>query len=401
MDVVVLEAVNAPPRPLIAVRSGAARRQMRMRANHAFQISEPPSGLAAKALEVTLFHHLASFAIPAETPQTELVCNVPVRNVDGSSSEVKLRVKPERPKGEAAADGGEGGAESRDYLDKHELEKRVQELIQDVLTEQPSDPFGYMRDRLRRQRSAPEEEVGRAVAAGAATGSEADAAVALVAEAVLLAAPASRALAAGLQQAAGVYLQEGLAAEGAVAGVRMVSCGRAGASDVTVVGSDDGVAFWAAVGRLAADGELLLDLSAAGGASEARGACKEGRVDFAGGATWSKISRLEDLKGGFEPATDALPGLYMDQRHAQAGAFAGARLIAESAEGGVTVVGTDDGADFWTLAGSKQDGALEIDFGPRGGQKVAAKIAGGCISFEDGASWSRHSSAAASPAPAG
>jgi len=91
-------------------------------------------------------------------------------------------------------------------------------------------------------------------------------------------------------------------------------------------------------------------------------------------------------------------GLYMDRRTSQAGVLAGMRLLAESPDGSLTVVGSDDGAHFWALTGSKKDGSLEIDFSPLGGRRLRAASANQELNFEDGSSWALQS---ATSQPAG
>merc|ERR1719150_863492 len=89
-------------------------------------------------------------------------CGIHVRDTDGEASRVKLRIrrnrealaandKIETPKAPAAQD---SVGVTRDYLDHHQLQQRIQSLIQDVLREQPDDPYRYTLEQLRRSQAA-------------------------------------------------------------------------------------------------------------------------------------------------------------------------------------------------------------------------------------------------------
>ncbi|CAE8622744.1 unnamed protein product [Polarella glacialis] len=94
-------------------------------------------------------------------PQT--TCSIPVRRPDGTASQVKLCVRRSDP---ASANGTNGVQEdclgvTKDYLDHHHLQQRVQGLIQDVLRDQPLDPYRYMMEALRKvqaERAPPPEQ---------------------------------------------------------------------------------------------------------------------------------------------------------------------------------------------------------------------------------------------------
>ena len=77
-------------------------------------------------------------------------------------------------------------------------------------------------------------------------------------------------------------------------------------------------------------------------------------------------------------AAPGLGGEYTDPNHyvAGAGSFAGTRMVSDNFMDKttlrITLVGSDDGIEFWTLFGEWIDptaGKLVIDFSPKGGPK--------------------------------
>eukprot|EP00929_Paragymnodinium_shiwhaense_P095492 TRINITY_DN5665_c0_g1_i1.p1 TRINITY_DN5665_c0_g1~~TRINITY_DN5665_c0_g1_i1.p1 ORF type:complete len:329 (+),score=84.62 TRINITY_DN5665_c0_g1_i1:106-1092(+) len=164
MEVTVLEAQGPPSRPVLAVSSGAVRRQAKLQVNQPFVIPHPRG---KSSIEVSLFQQLACQVLP-ESACDEAVCSIPVRRPDGGSSQVKLRLSrsdslpakeakpsplpsppveqfPSKPPVE-----DEEAARTRQYLEQHQLQYCIQGLIQDVLQEQPTDPYRYMLQQLRR-----------------------------------------------------------------------------------------------------------------------------------------------------------------------------------------------------------------------------------------------------------
>lgn len=144
-----LEVTNPPTKPVLAIHAGSVRRQAKLEVNQPFVIPHP--GSQTGPVEVSLFQQLASQVLPNDSTP-EVFCNIPVRKLDGSSSEVKLCVR----RGEAANAGkqqqksADSMGVTRDYLDHHQLQQRIQSLIQDVLREQPENPYKYMLEQLRK-----------------------------------------------------------------------------------------------------------------------------------------------------------------------------------------------------------------------------------------------------------
>lgn len=152
MEITVLDVTNPPTKPVLAIHAGSVRRQAKLEVNQPFVIPHP--GSQTGPVEVSLFQQLASHVLPSDnTP--EVFCNIPVKTPNGQSSQVQLRVR----RGEAAhADKLQKTDDSmgvtRDYLDHHQLQQRIQSLIQDVLREQPDNPYKYMLQQLRKTKGA-------------------------------------------------------------------------------------------------------------------------------------------------------------------------------------------------------------------------------------------------------
>jgi hypothetical protein len=150
LDVTVPSGESPPTKPVLAIHAGSVRRQAKLEVNQPFVIPHP--GSQCGPVEVSVFQQLASYVIDKEE-KTESFCNIPVSKADGQSSQVQLRVR----RGEAANSGKKQKADddmglARDYLDKHQLQQRIQSLIQDVLREQPDNPYKHMIQQLRQSR---------------------------------------------------------------------------------------------------------------------------------------------------------------------------------------------------------------------------------------------------------
>lgn len=168
MEVTVLEVKNPPAKPVLAIHAGSVRRQAKLEVNQPFVIPHP--GSQTGAVEVSLFQQLASQVLPSDnTPES--FCNIPVKKPNGVTSQVQLRVR----RG-AAANSNKEGVKSedsmgvtRDYLDHHQLQQRIQSLIQDVLREQPENPYKYMLQQLRKAQSGGKNDKEPAIASSPAS----------------------------------------------------------------------------------------------------------------------------------------------------------------------------------------------------------------------------------------
>eukprot|EP00930_Biecheleria_cincta_P092908 TRINITY_DN8299_c0_g1_i1.p1 TRINITY_DN8299_c0_g1~~TRINITY_DN8299_c0_g1_i1.p1 ORF type:complete len:405 (+),score=69.96 TRINITY_DN8299_c0_g1_i1:59-1216(+) len=171
LEFICLEAKNLPPKPVLAVKTGSVRRQVKLEVNHPFVVPEP--GSSSVQVELALFQQLASQLLPDEGT-AETTCAIPVRRPDGTASQVKLSIHRGASAASKAATEDDTLGVTKDYLDQHHLQQRVQGLIQDVLREQPQDPYRYMLTQLRKVQAGEETlpevplKEGAALAAAAA-----------------------------------------------------------------------------------------------------------------------------------------------------------------------------------------------------------------------------------------
>lgn len=147
MEVIVLDVVNPPVGPVLSIQAGTTRRQTKLEVNQPFAL--PNSSGCSGQVQVTLYQQLASQSLPNEA-KPEAVCCIPVRRPDGGNTEVKLKLT--KSPGKPAAGEEHARAAAEQYLKTHGVQGHIQGLIQDVLKEQPKDPFRYMVQQLRRKR---------------------------------------------------------------------------------------------------------------------------------------------------------------------------------------------------------------------------------------------------------
>lgn len=142
-----LKATNVPSKPVLAIHTGSIRRQVKLEENQPFLVPYPGSDSAS--VEVSLFDQLASQLLP-DDGKPQIMCSIPVRRPDGVAAQVTLRIRRgmTAENGTTAASNEDSVAVTKDYLDHHQLQQRVQGLIQDVLRDQPLDPYRYMLEQL-------------------------------------------------------------------------------------------------------------------------------------------------------------------------------------------------------------------------------------------------------------
>jgi len=174
MEVTVLSAVNCPAKPAFAISMDAVQGQMMHELDRPMVLPHP--GSAGCSVEVELFEHLASQQLPSSVDSYS-ICSVPVPRPGGTISEVQLQVRrscaivdpaspplPNMPRSGCSPTvlkvGATGDVASLDkeYFDRHDLHRRVQSLIQDVLRVKPDDPFRYMREQLQQQQQELQQE---------------------------------------------------------------------------------------------------------------------------------------------------------------------------------------------------------------------------------------------------
>lgn len=167
MDVTIVEAANVPSKPVVALHVGTVRRQVRMEVNRTFQVPHPGS---EAAVQMTLFQQITSQALLLDDGEKESMCSIKVPGATGeaSGSEVQLRVRRCDPSSYGKSPICDKLEDAREYLVKHQLQQRIQSLIQDVLKAQPDDPYGFMLQSLKKDKLKPEsckQEIGEASAA--------------------------------------------------------------------------------------------------------------------------------------------------------------------------------------------------------------------------------------------
>jgi hypothetical protein len=192
--------------------------------------------------------------------------------------------------------------------------------------------------------------------------------------------------------------------EGSFAGSRFATS-RAGdkeSNDITIIGSDDGKTFWTIHGKQSVIRcSLIIDFSPKGGPSNLEGKYEKNTraIVWADNNYWDQLN-IPDF--ALKKSTDAgISGYYQDPNHIKRHSWAGTRMISD-AEGdkqgdGLTLIGSDDGENFWMLKGKytdKASNAVSIDFSPKGGPSdLAGTFADGAIKWSDGNSWEKEMNA--------
>ena len=196
-------------------------------------------------------------------------------------------------------------------------------------------------------------------------------------------------------------------------GIRVISdaVGEVPGKLLTLMGTDDGETFWQLKGAKGTNGDLVLDFSPKGGpaglAASWRLTTAGGKISFSDGNDWLRVDASFAPNGpDFTPRVipeagppGIIQGIFADAAHwdKTKQSFAGLRFISDSV--GVmpgrtlTIIGTDDGVSFWTLAGTKgNDVTLNLDFSPKGGPAnlmTEWDAAKGRLIFSDGNYWTR------------
>lgn len=175
------------------------------------------------------------------------------------------------------------------------------------------------------------------------------------------------------------------------AGTRMIST-FPGTGEITLVGSDDGKKFWTLGGRFKDQeaGELLVDFSPKGGPKDLAGKYSDGKITWPDGNAWVRAS--EPPLPADTPSGEAgsVGGFYIDPNHYKKGTFEGTRFVSDAKEQAVTLIGSDNGSDFWRLLGSYDKKVVTVDFSPKGGPgSLKGEYGEGKITWPDGNSWRR------------
>lgn len=200
----------------------------------------------------------------------------------------------------------------------------------------------------------------------------------------------------------GFYVDPNHHRAGSFAGTRFISdeLGLSRSTTLTLVGSDDGLAFWTLSGAWTdqAAGVLTVDFSPKGGPSNLTGVWSAGVITWQDRNRWTRLGELGDTTADETSGPSAIGGYYLDPPVAKGrSGFAGIRMVSDlqgDLPGDVlTFVGSDDGANFWSVRGKwlqKDQGKFIVDFSPKGGPKdLQGTFWSGKIFWADGNAWSR------------
>lgn len=151
MEVRVLSASNLSlASTVIAIHTGDVRRKAKLEVDRPFALPKTRNGKALR-MEVFIFNQLASMMLPESKDEVF----IPFQRKDKDSSEVKLRIRRSASSKPVTVDADEAGslARTQTYLNEHNLQDCVQNLIQDVLRAQPAEPFRHMLETLKAQKA--------------------------------------------------------------------------------------------------------------------------------------------------------------------------------------------------------------------------------------------------------
>jgi len=150
MEVTILESSCSWPKPVLALRAGSIRRQAKLEAQIPFVMPHP--GTDAGQVEVSVLQQLATQMLPTDDVESEVYCAIPVLGKGGKHTQVTLRVQKSKALQQRSARKSADPEATREYLQTHNLQQRVQNLIQGLLESKPEDPYRFMVDELRRSR---------------------------------------------------------------------------------------------------------------------------------------------------------------------------------------------------------------------------------------------------------
>jgi len=141
---------------------------------------------------------------------------------------------------------------------------------------------------------------------------------------------------------------------------------------VFIKGTDDGSSFWMVTAE-PLDDTIIIDFSTNGGPIDLEGKWDGTGIVFPDGSKWTKIT------------IETLTGLYLDAEHPDM-----ERRIYAKESGPLTIKGTDDGNNFWTVTGKLKEDTIRMDFSSTGGLKdYSGKWDGTGLVFPDGKKWTK------------
>lgn len=199
---------------------------------------------------------------------------------------------------------------------------------------------------------------------------------------------------------------------GSLAGTRYITdeIGNVSGNHLTLVGSDDGIAFWSLQGEWTnkAAGELTVDFSPKGGPADLKGnfTFRGGQIVWQDGNHWPRFATPNFSFNNDPSGRTTIGGIYYDPAFPGLldGTFEGSRMVTDEigdASGNqLTLIGSDDNVFFWSAKGhwvDKAAGTLIVDFSPKGGPaNLAGTFSAGTIHWADGNRWTRQAVATTS-----
>ena len=151
-------------------------------------------------------------------------------------------------------------------------------------------------------------------------------------------------------------------------------------SPIVVAGNANGSAFHTMNGTFDRSGSRFTVAFPSGAMN---GTLVDERITWDGGDVWLlqatpafqlAAASADSLGGKYTDREASLSGMYTDPAHYQAGSFAGTSIVSfdepGSVAGAFTMVGSNDGLDFWSVRGNftPASGAVVIDLSPLGGE---------------------------------
>jgi hypothetical protein len=178
-----------------------------------------------------------------------------------------------------------------------------------------------------------------------------------------------------------------------------------------IIGSDDGDMFWNVHGEWTDEdtGKFVAYFSHIGmGRQDDHGTLSEAGIAWnSTGKSWAPSQKpASDLTPATFSDANKVGGLYAEKTIYKKGqdSFAGVRIIGANYFPNITIVGTDDGATFWSIIGKwdKTPGQFRADFTPirPGDMNTTGKVDQNAILWGDGQWWQREGIAAGAPTTA-
>jgi len=153
MEFTVVDAHGLPSKPVLAIRLGVdgrpARVLRRLEVGKPFTVPHP--GQSPVPVELTLFQELVSQDLP-EFNEKESFFSMPLRQLDRSCTQVNLcmRKKAAVPKVDDERQARQ--ARVKEYLERHQVTQHIQDLLREVLTKEPSNPYQFMLQQLQQKK---------------------------------------------------------------------------------------------------------------------------------------------------------------------------------------------------------------------------------------------------------